>query len=77
MRSRRVDAKKKEPDDLEEETEVHRNQTLRAVTWVWVIVRPTTLRTSTVYSKVSVKGTIIMKNYMYPVCSRSQLFYLS
>ena len=56
--AKRLNAPKKDPDDFVEETEVDQNQTLRTVTWVWVIVRPTTLRTSMVYSKVSGKGTI-------------------
>ena len=79
--ARRIDGQKKELDDSVEETEVHQNQSLRAVTWVWVIVRPTTLRTSMVYSKVSVKGTNIMKNLFvldlhYSICPDCQPYSL-
>ena len=54
--ARRIDSSKKYPDNLGEETEAHQNESLRTVTWIWVIVRPTILRTSMLYSKVSIKG---------------------
>ena len=37
----------------EDVNDENRNESTRLVTWKWVIVRPTTLRTSVAYSEVS------------------------
>ena len=41
----------------EDVNDENRNESTRLVTWIWVIVRPTPLRTSVAYSEVSSSST--------------------